>query len=68
MKIGIGEGLEIVAVFRQGRTLLPHAGLLLKPEDRLLVITTEELWKRFESHLAPLAMGPVKLTRESGKL
>jgi hypothetical protein len=62
------ESFEIVAVFRQGHTLLPHSGLLLKPEDRLLVITTEEVWKRFESDLAPLAMSPVKLTRESGKL
>jgi CIC family chloride channel protein len=62
------EGFEVVAVFRQGHTLLPHSGLVLKPEDRLLVITTEEVWGRLESHLAPLAMSPVKLTRESGKL
>ncbi len=50
------EDLEIVAVFRQGHTLLPHSGLVLKAADRLLVLTTEELWKRLESHLAPLAL------------
>ena len=49
------EDLEIVAAFRQGHTLLPHSGLILKAEDRLLVLTTEEVWKRLESHLAPLA-------------
>ena len=50
------EDLEIVAVFRQGHTLLPHSGLVLKGEDRLLVLTTEEVWKRLESHLAALAL------------
>ncbi|MCG6917940.1 MAG: chloride channel protein, partial [Deltaproteobacteria bacterium] len=48
------EDFEVVAVFRQGHTLLPHSGLILKPEDRLLVITTEEVWKKLEFHLAPL--------------
>jgi len=46
------EDVEVVAVFRQGHTLLPHSGLILEPEDRLLVLTTEEVWKRLESHLA----------------
>jgi CIC family chloride channel protein len=46
------EDLEIVAVFREGHTLLPHSDLVLKPEDRLLVIAKEEVWKRLESHLA----------------
>jgi CIC family chloride channel protein len=50
------EDLEIVAVFREGHTLLPHSDLVLKAEDRLLVLTTEESWKRLESHLAPLAL------------
>ena len=49
------EDLEIIAVFRQGHTLLPHSGLVLKREDRLLVLTTEEVWRKLlESHLAPL--------------
>ncbi|MCG6943792.1 MAG: TrkA C-terminal domain-containing protein, partial [Deltaproteobacteria bacterium] len=46
------EDLEIVAVFREGHTLLPHSDLVLKPEDRLLVIAKEEVWKRLESRLA----------------
>jgi len=50
------EVLEVVAIFRQGHTLLPHSGLVLKAADRLLVLTTEEVWKRLESHLAPLAL------------
>jgi CIC family chloride channel protein len=36
--------VEIVAVFRQGQTLLPHSGLTLEAEDQLLIIaSTEEL-------------------------
>lgn len=50
------EALEVVAVFRQGHTLLPNPGLVLKSEDRLLVVTTEEVWKGLESHLAPLSL------------
>jgi CIC family chloride channel protein len=50
------EDFEVVAVFRQGHTLLPHSGLVLKSDDRLLVLTTKEVWKRFESYFAPLAL------------
>jgi len=53
---GEEEDFEVIAVLRQGQTLLPHSGLILKSADRLLVITTEEVWKKFESHLAPPAL------------
>ncbi|MCG6980932.1 MAG: hypothetical protein LJE88_05950, partial [Deltaproteobacteria bacterium] len=49
------EDLEIVAVFREGHTLLPRSDLVLKAEDRLLVLAKEESWKGLESHFAPLA-------------
>jgi CIC family chloride channel protein len=45
------EDLDVVAVFRQGHTLLPHSGLLLKPEDRLLVLTTPEAWRKLEPQM-----------------
>jgi CIC family chloride channel protein len=40
---------EIVAIFRHGHTFLPHATLTLLAGDRLLCLTTQQVW----SHLAP---------------
>jgi len=45
------EDLEVVAVFRQGHTLLPHSGLVLKAADRLLVLTTLDAWRELEPQL-----------------
>jgi CIC family chloride channel protein len=46
------EDLELVAIFRQGNTLLPHPGLILQEDDRLLLITSHEAWSRLEPHLS----------------
>jgi CIC family chloride channel protein len=53
--------LEIIAIFRQGHTLLPNPDLLLKPEDRILVITREETWKQLDAHLMPI-VAPATIT------
>jgi CIC family chloride channel protein len=46
------EDLEVVAIFREGNTLLPHSGIILQAEDRLLVLASQEAWKRLELHLS----------------
>jgi CIC family chloride channel protein len=47
------ERLEVVAVFRQGHTLLPHAGLLFQPDDRMMAVTTPGNWERLAEHFSP---------------
>jgi CIC family chloride channel protein len=54
---------EIAAVYRRGHTLLPHAGLVLRPKDRLLLIATEEGRRRLAPHLA--GPGPERATGTS---
>jgi CIC family chloride channel protein len=48
------EDLEIVAIFRDGHTLLPHPEIILEPEDRLLVITSPQVWRQQKQHFNPL--------------
>jgi CIC family chloride channel protein len=45
---------ELVAVFRQGHTLLPHATLTFQSKDRMLCLTTQEIWKLLAPNFAPL--------------
>lgn len=45
-------GLVVVAVFRQGQTLLPHSDLILQGEDQLLVFSLPEGWSQLEPHLS----------------
>jgi CIC family chloride channel protein len=47
------EDLEVVAIFREGNTLLPHSGIILQANDRLLVLASQEAWSRLELHLSP---------------
>jgi CIC family chloride channel protein len=47
------EDLEVVAIFREGNTLLPHSGIILQADDRLLVLASQEAWSRLEQHLSP---------------
>jgi CIC family chloride channel protein len=47
------EDLEVVAIFRQGNTILPHSGIILQADDRLLVLASQEAWSRLEPHLSP---------------
>ena len=46
-------GLEVVAVFRQGQTLMPQSDLILQAEDQLLVFALPEAWSQLEAHLSP---------------
>jgi CIC family chloride channel protein len=47
------EELEVVAVFRQGHTLLPHVGLVFQPEDRMMAVTSPVAWDRLADHFSP---------------
>ncbi|MEJ2685315.1 MAG: chloride channel protein [Candidatus Sulfobium sp.] len=47
------EELEVVAVFRQGHTLLPHTGLVFQSDDRVMAVTTPSAWKRLADHFSP---------------
>jgi Trk K+ transport system NAD-binding subunit len=53
------DEVEIVSVFRQGYTLLPHADLVLRAGDRLLAIASPEGRERLAQHLTPLSQGQV---------
>ena len=46
-------GLEVVAVFREGQTLLPYSDLILQGEDQLLVFALPDAWSQLEPHLSP---------------
>ncbi|NOZ57718.1 MAG: chloride channel protein [Calditrichaeota bacterium] len=48
------EDSEIVAVFRDGHTLLPHEDLVLEAGDSILAIVPAEGRARLEGHLTPL--------------
>jgi chloride channel protein, CIC family len=47
------DDMEVVAIFRQGHTLLPHAGLVFEPEDRMMAVTTSGAWERLADHFSP---------------
>lgn len=49
------DDLELVAVFRQGHTLLLHADLVLQAGDRLLAIASSQGKKQLALHIAPLS-------------
>jgi CIC family chloride channel protein len=51
------EDLEIVAIIREGRILLPHSGALLQAGDRLLTIAAPHATQWLKKHLSPLATG-----------
>jgi CIC family chloride channel protein len=49
------DDLQIVAVFRQGHTLLPHAAIVLQPEDRLMAIASPAAWDKLAEHFSPFS-------------
>jgi hypothetical protein len=53
--VGEKEELEVIAIFRQGHTLLPHAAVILEAEDRLLAIATPAAWEKLEEHFSPFS-------------
>jgi CIC family chloride channel protein len=48
------DELELVAVFRDGHTFLPHPEVELQAGDRLLLITTPQAWNQRKAHFTPL--------------
>ncbi len=57
---------SIVAVFREGHTLLPHAGLTLRSGDRVLVLAPSEARDRIRRHLTrPVSPEPAHRARRS---
>jgi CIC family chloride channel protein len=60
--------LRVVAVFRQGHTLLPHAAVVLQPEDRLMAIASQAAWDKLAEHFSPFSFsgqGPYTGGKES---
>jgi CIC family chloride channel protein len=47
--------IRVVAVFREGHMLLPHAQLAFREGDRMLAVTTPEAWGRLSEHFTPLS-------------
>lgn len=47
------DDLEVVAIVRQERVLLPHPDTILQSADQLLVINSLEAWGKLRHHLAP---------------
>ena len=58
------DEVEIVAIFRAGKTLLPHNDLQLKAEDRLLAITSRSGGDQLAHHLTPLLKDQVVYAKE----
>jgi CIC family chloride channel protein len=53
------DEVEIVAVFRQGRTIVPQTGLVLRAGDRLLAIASQAGRAQLAHELAPLSEAQV---------
>jgi chloride channel protein, CIC family len=53
------DDVEIVAIFREGHTYLPHANLELRAGDRLLVVASAEGKGRLAPHVTPLSPSQV---------
>jgi CIC family chloride channel protein len=49
------DDVEIVAVIRQGHTLLPHADMHFQADDEVLVLTSPQAWERLTPHLMPVS-------------
>lgn len=48
------NGIEIVAIFRDGHTLLPRPEVVLEPGDKLLLITSPQDWHAQQGNFDPL--------------
>jgi len=52
------DDLELVAVFRENHTLLPHTNVRLRAGDRLMVVASPKGQERLAFHLSALAKAP----------
>jgi CIC family chloride channel protein len=59
------DDLELVAVFRDGHTFLPHPEVELQSGDRLLLITTPQAWNQRKAHFTSLPQAPQSITDTS---
>jgi CIC family chloride channel protein len=48
------DRFELVAVFRQGHTILPHSTLAFQAGDRLLCLADQEIWDQLAPNFSPL--------------
>jgi Trk K+ transport system NAD-binding subunit len=48
------EDLDLVAIFRDGHTVLPHPEQMLRSGDRILVIASFEGWELNKQHFSEL--------------
>lgn len=50
------EDVQMVAILRDNKVLLPHPEMVLQSGfDRLMIITSPSAWRRWSKHLSPLA-------------
>jgi hypothetical protein len=49
------EDMEMVAILRGKEVLLPHPEVVLQSDDRLMIITSSETWKRLSEYLSSLS-------------
>ncbi len=56
---------EVVAIFHDGHTLIPHANMRLEIDDLVLFILSRNVWDRIASQFTPLAPSKTTLNREN---
>ena len=53
---------EIIAIFRDGHTIIPHPNVQLKLDDRILMMAGPHYWEEIENSLTPLT--PITVIRD----
>jgi chloride channel protein, CIC family len=53
------DEVEVLAIFRQGETLLPHNNLILKPGDRILAIVSKKGKEILAQNISPLLQNQI---------
>jgi chloride channel protein, CIC family len=61
------DEMEIVAILRGGRIVVPHRETVLQAGDQVLMITSPQVKERLEQHLAPLSSGREPASRNRDK-
>lgn len=47
------DKLEVVAILRREQVMLPHADTILQPEDRVILIATQEIQEQMKPYIMP---------------
>jgi chloride channel protein, CIC family len=61
------KGVELMAIFRRGKMVLPGADLVLRAKDRLLAVVTSQGKKRLDKHADTLSRRQVITKKKRGK-